>query len=628
MTSLCRISSAVAIALITMSACSVVDAQVEFPEKLIATPAKIAELKELIKRPGSHHQLAHSSMKARVEQPDLKVSYPSGIGKYENSYRAREAALLSLLADSRIEQNKFADIALGAITTGSEVMKSSKGLEPASVGLNIALAYNWLADTWSAEDSAKVRRIIVDGIDDWPRFKHVNVSGSMASNWAGVTRGAELVMIHAAGMQGERQDRLNSVVGDILAHIRNGYGSQGASQEGMGYTEYPGQFIGAAAVVAAQAGDPRILDAMRKKGWWRLAMFTHPFQQRTFGPGDVKFLLWGVASRGMDEGWASLLIPTAPPEMLPYFLWWYDRNLGKLFEGPIDGFDRHRAGTTWSLLLYPGHVEPADPTGVFPSAIADDHGFYIFRNRWQNSDDIQVLAASDRVHHDHAWDQPDAFSLGIIGFNTLFAGSAGKETKDQNLYSTLLVDGKYQVGRNLTGETVSFDNDASGGYLIADGGSQYAKLGLDDAKRHTLVRFSDPNTNTAVISTLDRIKSREDHTYTWQLDPGPPAGGGVGVRVETSTFAGRPSFLMRGDANGYVQGWVLHPADAKVIAGDPLRVETSGGDADIWIVMFVGSGAMPNAQISGQGLETTLSVNRLHLRFDRVVGGIVAEHIQ
>jgi hypothetical protein len=88
------------------------------------------------------------------------------------------------------------------------------------------------------------------------------------------------------------------------------------------------------------------------------------------------------------------------------------------------------------------------------------------------------------------------------------------------------------------------------------------------------------------------------------------------VKVTAGTENGRPVFLLEGRNNGFVKGWVLEPADAKITAGDPLQIETGGTDAKIWVVMFVGSGRAPVAQVSGSGMQTVHKVGDRTTSFD------------
>ena len=75
-------------------------------------------------------------------------------------------------------------------------------------------------------------------------------------------------------------------------------------------------------------------------------------------------------------------------------------------------------------------------------------------------------------------------------------------------------------------------------------------------------------------------------------------------------------FLLEGRNNGFVKGWVLEPADARITASDPLKIETGRTDTKIWVVMFVGSGKPPVAQVSGSGMRSVLKIGDRTTSFD------------
>jgi hypothetical protein len=355
----------------------------------------------------------------------------------------------------------------------------------------------------------------------------------------------------------------------------------------------------------------------------------------TFMPVTHRGIQYGVSSgSGLKQGFQSLVLNVCPEEQLPYYLWSYDRSAGRL--APLDmanaRFDGHRAGTVWAMLFYPADVTAKDPTGFFPKAAEDSHGFYFFRNRWQDENDIQASIMADTFHPDRGWDQPEQLAINLLGYHTRFIGGPRKN-RDQRFYSSLLVDGKYNIksAEAQTGKSVSFESSTTGGYAIVDGGALYDSLGVSKAKRHMLVAFSEPEQNEATITTLDEIKSSAKHTYTWQANigsadeqkwmadlnpPVPVIPADDNVEVTAGTEGGRPMFLLEGRNNGFVKGWVLEPADAKITAGDPLQIETDGTDAKIWVVMFVGSGKPPVARVSGSGMRSVLKIGDRTTSFD------------
>lgn len=608
--------------------------------RLFLSDDRLDELQALVKKKGSHEQAAFAVMEKRVASKDIEAAYISGGGKYETSWRAREAALLSLLATDPKKAKGYADLAYemcvkasgGAIDrshnqTGKVVrMDTGYGLARAMIGMNVAITYNWLKDSWSDEQNKVVKGALIQAINAWPSYGHANFGLARASNWVAVCRGAELTMILCTDEQGKRADRVSFLKKQLSWHMTNAFGDHGVCQEGLGYTEYPGQFLLAACYALSESGDKSLLKQAEKIGWWKLVMYAYTFQPRTAEAGDRKFLQWGVAVRGPDEGWVSLLLNLVPKDQLPYYLWWYDRFAGRQanIEGDHAAFDAHRAGTTWSLIYYPTSVKAKDPTGVFPGSIKDSHGFAVFRNRWQDENDIQVLAASDDVHHRRAWDKADMHGIRLFGHNAAIFNGTGKSGKNPD-YSTLLINGKFGEKGNhkYTGKAKYFKASDNGGYFIADGGAFYKKLGVDSAERHTMVEFTSTKDNTAIISTLDKIQSGKENSYTWQGNLG-----ATGVtdtsKVTNSKEAGRPTFLIR-TGNGYVKGWVMHPADATIKTGDPLQITTKGSNTDIWIVMHTGSGKAPAAKISGDGLKSVIRIDGKTLRLDSKASKIVAK---
>ncbi len=598
-------------------------------ESYLFIPAgKLAEIRRGIQSRGSHHQQAFQTMKERVEMKDLRKAYPTGMNKYETCFRAREAAMMALLSQAA-ERERYADMAFEAcqkvLRNGDPSPSRGYGLARSILGMNIAITYNWMQDIWSPSQKAEVLKGIQRALDAWPSYSHANFGSTRGSNWVGVCRGGELVMMVAVNEQEKRSRRFEMLKSHLKQHMQNGYGDKGVSQEGSGYSGYAGQFLLPAVYAAAESGDRSLLDMARKIEWWKLVMFTRSFHPRGAGEGDTKLLQFGVDVRGPDEGWSSLIIPLVPQQQLPYYLWWYDRFTGVHFKPLQDhkGFDAHRAGTTWALLHYPSNVRPQDPTGKMEKILVDKHGYAFFRNRWRDENDIQFMSAGDSHHHSHAWDQPDNLAIRLLANKTSYIAGPGKERASQknpttDMYSSLLVKGRFPLSKNtgMTGKLETVEPSPMGGYTIADGGSLYRNMGVSSAKRHCFVLMAHPDTNIGLISTLDQVEGASGKTLVWQANTGAPQSN-AGVEESSGTESGRPFFLLKGNNNGYVKGWVLHPADASIKAADPLKIESASQDGRIWVVMMVGTGNPPQARISGQGLNSSWNVGSVTLGYDQ-----------
>jgi len=194
----------------------------------------------------------------------------------------------------------------------------------------------------------------------------------------------------------------------------------------------------------------------------------------------------------------------------------------------------------------------------------------------------------------------------MIAFGTPLFGGPGK-SRDAQLYSRVLVDGKADAGKDSgkNGKQILAKQRADGGYVIVSGGSTYRDMGLKDLTRHLLVDFS--LEGGAIISTLDRIESGASHRYTWNANLGDERSE-IGPEPTAGEEAGRPYFLLTGD-NGWVKGWVLSPAGAKITAADPLQITTEASSTDIWVVMLAGRDKPPGAKITGEGLKSELSAD-------------------
>jgi hypothetical protein len=157
--------------------------------------------------------------------------------------------------------------------------------------------------------------------------------------------------------------------------------------------------------------------------------------------------------------------------------------------------------------------------------------------------------------------------------------------------------------------------------VIIDGAQKYQRLGCDSAYRHVAVDFGGQEFD-AVIGVLDRIRSQTPHAYTWQLNVGASEDDG-GIAVSRGEESGRQTFTLTAGNGAYVKGWVIAPTEVNFVAGDPLMVTTGGTDADIFVVMVAGRGEAPEATITGEGLESALSVGQAQVRFDSELGRMV-----
>ena len=527
--------------------------------RLLVTPERLRLIRQRIKVPGSHFQLAYAGMVERAKGDPETVWGGGQRAGYWPVYASRELAFLSLLAEDPAEKRRYAAAAARCLPSLDYVKWfgfKSRSLGHAMATFGVALTYDWACNEWTDADRAKAEVLLEYFLNHWQTYRRVSEERVTGYNFYGVLYGAETMLLLATGS--EKTSNRYPVCVDVLARYLAAVGGEmGAHHEGIGYTEYPMGFALPAAIALSQHGEPRPLKAARTHAFWTLNMYEQTFMTSY----QRKFVQYGVSHRSnSNEGFASLVAALCPPEQLPYYRWFYDRHMGRLATAEAgERFDSHRGNTPFALLFYPADVAPKDPTGVLPQAVADRDGYIFFRNRWRDANDIQaaLIACGKRSG---GWSQTEHLNLRLMAFDTHFFGGPGKERGVEN-YTTLLIDGanaaKPKAGTPpfRPGRIIAFEPGPSCGYAIVDGGEHYHAMGVERAARHLLVHYSPPARNTAVLSTLDDIASAAEHVYTWQANlgaeghvkaapepaPKPPAGPKVPPLDAAELGTGRPA---------------------------------------------------------------------------------------
>ncbi len=540
--------------------------------RLFLDTTQLSEIRSAIVIPGSHHHEAFTAIKDRVDRNDWRIydkSPDDGNWNYTRAWLAREASFLYLITG----EQTYAQIAFDSLYAihddpdpDGRIPEANYGLSRAATGMGFALAYDWAASGWTTAQQEYIRDKILIALEAWQTYNHANFAEPFGSNWVAVCRGAELIMMLALGEDVNQPERFSALKLWLREHIKTAYGNTGLTQEGQGYLAYAGGFLMPAIYALRSIGDTSLENVLKAVNFEQLPLYTG-----VFNPEQTS-LQFGVGGNGFDpEGFTSFLLDYASPDMQPYYQYFYDRYRGlSNLASAHQKFDSRRAGTVWSLLYYPTDTQGLNPTGILPRAIEDwKQGSYLFRNRWQDANDILIALIGDFTHHRRSWDQPETFGLRIHAHNTQYFGGPAKERDIQD-YSKLIIDG--QVGNAAdVGGAEFFEARETGGYVIVDGGSAYGNLGMESAKRHLLVDFSDDE--SALIATLDQLVAIENHVYTWQANLGTAEDDGD-IVIETDQEGTVQTFLLQSRNNSYLKGWILSPANVILRAGDPLQIET------------------------------------------------------
>lgn len=597
--------------------------------RMLLDAKRLKEIQAAVKVNGSTHQKAWQQLQKAVAGGDAHFggTGPKANLQYARSYLAPCAGMAWLISGDK----RYPRIAYKAIEDMCERPQPANRMPWAGYGLSRAtllagmgVAYDWCREGWSEKERAYVQKQIKRGLDAMAKYNHANFGGVRGSNWVSVCRGGEVMCIIGARLEKQYAKRLAFLKREMMRHFQAAYDDIGYGQEGLGYVSY-GLIFGLPCAYAFECiGDDAMVKLAHKKHFYKQNMFAGSTQLTKLESGGTphRFIMSGVCHSCIGEqGFNSLVFHCTPAEHKPHYKYWYDGffNVGNRTP-PEKQLDSGRIGLCYALIYYPEKLKGQDPAATFGHAINGHGGMALFRNRWKDVDDIQVGLEGDSHGHTKAWDQPTATQLNVMGFDTRFFGGPGK-TRDNNVYSCVTLDGKTvpkgRRGFKPLGKLEHFERHASGGYAIADGGSKYKAMG-GVVKRHLLVDFSG-QAAPGLISTLDRKQSGGTLGFLGNLadekgrDPVPKATQGK--------EGGRGYFLLKGPSKSYLKGWVIHPARAILKAADPLTV-SAGKESDLWIVMAIGKGTPPRAEISGEGLASQVRIGKATVSYDKAADRI------
>lgn len=594
---------AVLLALLLLAATPAVD-----HPSLLVDRTRMQAIAAAVQVPGSSHAEMFALLKADVDAKAASViaggSRTGTNWNYARAALATEAGMLYAITGTQ----SYATIAYDALAAvhsdpdpGGNLPESGVGLRRATVGIGFALAYDLCHDGWTQAQRDHVRGKMILALDAWPLFTHANLNGTLGSNWVSVCRGAEMLLLLAAGEQTARASRLATIRGHLATNVSH-LGNGGWGQEGSHYTPYAGIFFIPAAVADARAGNATLLNAFKAKNPHRIAMYGGMLD------AGMSCTTWGVGGPNFPlTGWTSQLFAAVSPAEMGAYRWFYDRHRGRLSAAPVDKrYDPQQAGRVFALMFYPETTPAVDPATVMPVVMHDDKGGTWFRSRWQDADDVIVNILSDTSFHGEAWDESDAQTIGILGFGSIFSSGPGV-SRSANSFSQVVVDG--EAGPDgTTGAAGPVEVLPDGGYAIVRGGGKALKLGLTASERH--LRVAMPGSDgVAILSTIDVIESQALHAYAWHLNAG-------ALPSHLVVENGVPTFTLYGPSGGFLKGWVFASAPGTLVHEGPIAYRFTANNARVWVVMALGKGAAPQAAISGSGLASVVTIGGRQVAWD------------
>ncbi|MBN8424283.1 hypothetical protein JF531_07080 [Microbacterium esteraromaticum] len=498
---------------------------------------------------------------------------------------AREAAFLYQVTG----QQRYADLTFEAfeIAADETPFGASQPLDTANPASQLALAYDWAYNGWTntqrtfAQEYFERAAVLLE-LADHPNM----VWDDKASNWVGVTRGAELAQhlaVRGDGDYGMRDARIARLLDQLSRHAEQGYSESGWYQEGLDYLDYDNMIATTGVLGSFDVG----IDAI-KEAWYEPQTASLLLHAASLRQGTGSSLQWGVGTGG-QPAWPLYFDRAAEDGELDRVAAMFERTQGHLAE---NGWYSPGFGL-YTFAYWPEESPPSLRSDeVLPALYDAESGVAMFRNRIQDADD--VLIGLHNRNHDHlGWSGLDTFGLSIIGGDTLWAGQPGKSAADAAKYSRVFVDNEIaqEVGHGRTEASRSY-NAQGGGYVLFDGAGN---LGVATATREAAVDMTPRATADTIMVLSDSFSDDEARRWTWQLAPQ----AGVTAEIADSVAGAREIVLRNGDA--WMQLTLLDADGAEITYADGvLRIERAGKTADFDIVAAFGTGAdLPRVEVIG-----------------------------
>lgn len=434
----------------------------------------------------------------------------------------------------------------------------------------------------------------------------------------GIVKSGELILhLTLYGEEGYPNDqaerRILFLLNELKLHIEHAYGPSGFMQEGLGYLTYTIAILAPAVYLAKSMGISTFDDIWSRPDWHNLLLHIISLRKQRnalqFGVADSIYSYNGLMPHFFNA--------TTDNNSKAALKWLYDRTMGIYsFSPAYDGKDKSAA-----LFYYPYEIPAQQPNVAFPrsaSMLIDNvDGFYAFRNRYQDQNDVLVAFVSRHRRHG-GWNANETFALSIISHDTTWARMPGKEFHFYNStlkFSTPLIDGiPREPPRGKKGayaRAVKAFTGQGGGYVSVDASVNFD---ITLAQRDILVDMMVHDSIETIIAIQDQFIDTISHFWHWQLSPDPR---------ETSITLGNENnlsiFIIQGRNESWLKGWLYN--DQETTCNNSrgiLQIIKRGFEANFKIVMALGMGVAPIANRTDYGLQ----IADVCINFDALEQGV------
>jgi hypothetical protein len=269
-----------------------------------------------------------------------------------------------------------------------------------------ALGYDLCYNGWDEAYRWKIARAIQDYDEGRGASLPELVRGSRhmpASNhWGMQVGGGAMALLAIMGDPGVDQQEVARLLPvsekAMIRNVTEGFGDHGWFREGDGTGVMASHIIYLPALQAWRVAGGKDFAAPRPNARWTVLKFimqTLPVDNRPVFPkrGAYPHNVWSRSDMSgpgtFCEGFGIVTRRERPALM-----WLYNRVSRKLDQqagGPLETASEYPHRAILSLVNWPLEIEEQNPAEALPKAMADETGgFYAFRNRWRDENDILI----------------------------------------------------------------------------------------------------------------------------------------------------------------------------------------------------------------------------------------------
>ncbi|MEM8642808.1 MAG: hypothetical protein AAGG51_28920 [Cyanobacteria bacterium P01_G01_bin.54] len=489
-------------------------------------------------------------------------------------------------------------------------------LEQSPIVAGVALAYDLCYPAWTVEQRKSVTTwlaqetaILIAGTSDRGWNPHP------ISNWNARARGA--AGLATLAILGEPADSLPADVDtetlgrwlkiaerNVQRFLTLGLGDRAFGSEGDHYTVEPMRFC----VLPFLQAHKNVLgqDILQGSGGeWLLPQY---LMRAIVVESQPTIPTYGRHRSSFSPALLPVGLHTVPHELLPGVLWVLNQQFGQP-HNPTFGIEWPSDAVSL-LAAYPESpepVEPQNPVQVWGRVLVDGQkGFYLFRDRWQDSQDfVASLYAKHEVFRS-SWSFPEAGSFRIWGLGGRWAAAGPSENRRES-ENVVVLPGIPAEGE---AQTTAFASQANGSGVVS--------LQMDNvyrtrrnppvgvrSLRSFAVDYSGASGAPGLFVVVDQFEANNLETV-WTMHT-----------AEAVTQIDEHRFTLQSAVGTTLQGTFIAPSAVQITVEPTERGHKilATGDNAFFVVMTVQARQAPTLEIVGTGLNSRVSVGQQQITF-------------